>query len=255
MENHTPDHQHHPEPHGPHHVPPAPPARPAGGTQWLLPASILIAAVLIAGSLIFTVYGRPGTSVVAPPDEAPSVAVQAPAPADRDVILGDPAAPVSIILYEDFQCPYCVQFFTETEQAIRTAYVDTGKVKIAYRHFPLSTIHPSATPAAEASECAKDQGKFWEFHDALFTSEAAALRETTLTPALYGKIAKDLGLDTEKFASCVSNRTHQAFVAAQAAEATAKYGVQSTPTIFVNDQKVEGAYPFATFQQIIESFL
>jgi len=253
MEHHdTPKHEttHHPVEHEA--------AARAGTPAWLLPASILVAAVLISGSLIYMTMGgsRTGTPVL-PTDQTADAAtpVEAPSPTDRDVILGDADAPVSIVLYEDFQCPYCVQFFDETEKQIRTAYVETGKAKIVYRHFPLTSIHPSATPAAEASECAKDQGKFWEFHDAILTSESAAVNETSLTPALYTQVAKDLGLDMAKFSSCVSNRDHKDFVAAQATEATTKYGVNSTPTIFVNDQKVEGAYPFATFQQLIDSYL
>lgn len=229
-----------------------------GGTPaWLLPASIIFAAVLISGSLIYMVHGGAGQQVdpnVVPPE---SVTVEPPAAADRDVILGDPNAPVSIVLYEDFQCPFCAQFFTDTEQALRTAYVETGKAKIVYRHFPLTDIHPMAQSAAEASECAKDQGKFWEFHDELYRAEAAALvtNETALSSALYASTAAKIGLDEGKFKTCVDSRTHQAFVEAQAEEAFNKYGVGSTPTIFVNDQKIEGAYPFATFQGIIDSFL
>lgn len=253
MENHHTNDNHHEKEVAAHAAPATQPGTPA----WFLPASILAAAVLISASLIYMVHGGAGSAAPAAdvPQEEESMTVEAPGPADRDVILGNADAPVSIVVYADFQCPYCVSFFDETEKQLRTAYVETGKAKIAYRHFPLTQIHPAAVPAAEASECAKDQGKFWEFHDALYTSETSAVQETTLNAALYSKIASDLGLDTGKFASCVSARTHKDFVAAQASEATAKYGVNSTPTIFVNDQKVEGAYPFSTFQEIIEGQL
>lgn len=235
-------------------------AAPAGfgaTPAWLLPASILAAAVMVSGSLVYMTYSsRSGSGDIYGGEQGqPSVTVEAPAAADRDVILGDPDAPVSIVLYEDFQCPYCVQFFDETESAIRTAYVETGKAKIVYRHFPLVQIHPEALPAAEASECAKDQGKFWEYHDELYRSESSAIAETTLNRALYDSIATKLGLNMGEFKSCVDSGKHRAFVQAQGDEAATKYGVRSTPTIFVNDQKVEGAYPFSTFQTLIDAEL
>lgn len=229
-----------------------------GTPGWLLPASILGAAVLISGSLIYTVMGRSGIVAAPAPaagDPPAAVAVTAPAAEERDVILGKADAPVSIVAYEDFQCPFCAQYHEETEKAIRTAYVDKGQAKTVFRHFAF--LGPESTAAAAASECAKDQGKFWEYHDALFAAESADGRENNgnLSRTLFMKLAKDIGLDEGKFGSCVDAKTHDAFVASQTKEGTDKYGVQSTPTVFVNDQKVEGAYPFATFQGIIDGIL
>jgi protein-disulfide isomerase len=188
-------------------------------------------------------------------DDSASVTVEAPTAEDRDVILGQADAPISIVQYEDFQCPFCGQYFSETEAQLRTAYVQTGKAKIVYRH--LAFLGPESLAAAEASECAKDQSKFWEYHDALFTTEIADGKEHNgnLNRALFMKIAGDLKLDTTAFGSCIDSKKYADFVTKQTKEAGSKYGVQSTPTIFVNDQKVEGAYPFATFQQIIDGIL
>lgn len=227
----------------------------AGSPAWLLPASILVAAVLISGSLIYMTQSNRGAAQPGDGVPAAGVAAQAPASEERDAILGDPDAPVTVIAYEDFQCPFCAQYVEETESQIRTAYVETGKAKLVYRH--LAFLGPESVAAAAASECAKDQGKFWEFHDAVFEAEIADATEHNgnLKRSLFMQIAKTIGLDEAAFASCVDGKKYDAYVEAQTQEAGTKYGVNSTPTVFVNDQKVEGAYPFSEFQRIIESIL
>lgn len=88
-------------------------------------------------------------------------------------LLGKKSAKVTIVEFSDFQCPFCKQFFTDTLSQLTKEYIDTGKVKLYYRQFPLTSIHPNAQIAAEAAECANEQGKFWEFHDILFTNQAS----------------------------------------------------------------------------------
>lgn len=90
---------------------------------------------------------------------------------DDDAVLGDPKAPVTMIVFGDFECPYCERAYADAEKNIREEYVATGKVKMVFRDFPLSNIHRKAVPAAEASECAHAQGKYWEYHDALFDNQ------------------------------------------------------------------------------------
>lgn len=253
---HTHDHEptHHPVPH--EHVP-AEPARAGGTPAWLLPASILVAAILISGSLIYMVHGGPAAQVQDATGTTDGIAakVTAPAAEDRDAILGKADAPVSIVQFEDFQCPFCAEYFQETESQIRQAYVESGKARIVYRH--LAFLGPESVAAAAASECAKDQSKFWEYHDALFNAEIADGEENNgnLKRSLFMQLAKDTGLDEEKFASCIDGKTYDQYVQDETRDAGTRYDVGSTPTIFVNDQKVEGAYPFTTFQQIIDSFL
>lgn len=223
---------------------------------WLLPASIMVAAVLISGSLIYMTHSAPSTDTTdTTAGDEPSVTVTAPTSEERDAILGDPNAKISIVGYADFQCPFCAQYHDQVETELRRAYVETGKAKIVYRH--LAFLGPESVAAAAASECAKDQNKFWEFHDALLAAEMTDGKEHNgnLNKALFVKIAKDLKLDEAKFASCVDADTHVAFVEKQTEEASAKYGVRSTPTIFVNDQKVEGAYPLSTFVALIDGML
>jgi protein-disulfide isomerase len=238
-----------------HHEHQSPTTSTQGSPAWMLPASILVAALLISGSLIYTMYGGNRATTETTPEETAAVQAKAPGASERDAILGDPNAPVTVIAYEDFQCPFCARFHDEGLAQIRDAYVATGKVKLVYRH--LAFLGPESIAAAEASECAKDQGKFWEFHDALFGAELIDGQEHNgnLNRTLFTQIASELKLDAGVFASCVDSGTHKDFVAAQVAEAGAQYGVQSTPTIFVNDKKVEGAYPFETFKDLIEAEL
>jgi protein-disulfide isomerase len=113
----------------------------------------------------------------------------------RDVILGDPNAPVTFIEYGDYQCPFCARFFTDVEPLIRDQYVKTGKVKIIFRSYPF--LGAESTAAAEAAECAKDQGKFWEYHDALYTAESQDGHENngSMTRDLFLTLAQNLKLD------------------------------------------------------------
>lgn len=239
------------------HTPAAAPVTPGSGTPaWILPASILLAALLISGSLIYMVHGGKGTVPTdTTGDEQAAVQATAPAAEERDAILGKPEAPVTVIAFEDFQCPFCAQYYDETESQIRSAYVESGKVKLVYRH--LAFLGPESVAAAAASECAKDQGKFWEYHDAIFNAEIADGQEHNgnLKRSLFIQLAKDVKLDEKAFTSCIDTKKYDAYVTQATEDAGTKYGVNSTPTIFVNDQKVEGAYPFSAFQQLIDGFL
>jgi protein-disulfide isomerase len=114
-----------------------------------------------------------------------------------DVILGDPNAPVTVIEYGDYQCPFCARFYTDIEPLIRDQYIKTGKVKMVFRNYPF--LGPESTAAAEAAECAKDQGKYWEFHDALYSAEATDAQEHNgnLNRELFLSVAQDLKLNAK----------------------------------------------------------
>lgn len=115
----------------------------------------------------------------------------------RDVVLGDPKAPVTLIEYGDYQCPFCGRFFKDTEPLIRENYIKTGKVKMVFRNFQF--LGSESVSAAEAAECAKDQGKFWAYHDALYTTELNDGKENNgnLTRELFIDLAKSTGLDAK----------------------------------------------------------
>jgi len=160
--------------------------------------------------------------------------------------LGGKDAKVEIVEFSDFECPYCARA-TDVVRALNQKYGD--KIKIAYKHFPLS-IHPNAQKAAEAAICAKMQGneKFWQMHDAMF----ANIRNLSIG-ALKDK-AKNLGLDYTKFSTCLSSGKYAAKVKSDMAEGM-KVGVASTPVFFVNGRMIKGAQPLEVFIEKIEEEL
>ncbi len=166
---------------------------------------------------------------------------------DDDAMKGKKDAPVTIIEFSEYQCPFCKRFVDGAYAQILKEYVDTGKVKYVFRDFPLG-FHDQAKPAAEAAECAGDQGKYWEYHDLLFKNQAS------LSAANYKKWAKDLGLDTTKFNTCVDTNKHKAEVEKDFADGQ-KAGVSGTPAFFINGKMISGAQPYSVFKQEIEAAL
>ena len=120
--------------------------------------------------------------------------------------LGDEDAPVTLVEFSDFECPFCNAFFTDTLPQIKEEYIDTGKAKLYYRHYPLASIHPNAQITAEASECANDQGQFWAYHDLLFENqqEWAALIGEAVNEKL-AEYASGLGLSVNEFNDCLTS--------------------------------------------------
>ncbi|PIO00400.1 hypothetical protein COT72_01700 [archaeon CG10_big_fil_rev_8_21_14_0_10_43_11] len=164
-----------------------------------------------------------------------------------DPIKGDPMAPVTIVEFSDFQCPYCATFYKSTLQQIESEYVDTGNVRVVFKDYPLS-FHENAQKAAEAAQCAHDQDMFWQMHDTLFENQA------NLTILELKAYASGLGLDMDAFNACLDNSENAAEVAADMAEGIAQ-GVGGTPAFFVNGRFLNGAQPFNLFQQIIDEEL
>lgn len=168
---------------------------------------------------------------------------------DSDHIRGDLSkAKVVLVEYSDFQCPYCGKH-DPTMQQIMEDYGDD--VAWVYRHFPLS-FHPNAVPAALASECASEQGKFWEFSDAMFAGQTAGLSgDADTTDAFIQKTAKSLGLDMTKFNDCVESEKYQSVIDDDYASGQAA-AVSGTPATFVNGTLVSGAVPLASMKKIID---
>ncbi|MEK6953525.1 MAG: DsbA family protein [Candidatus Micrarchaeota archaeon] len=159
---------------------------------------------------------------------------------------GKADAPITIVEYSDFQCPYCQKFYSQTYPSILTDWVESGKAKFVFKHFPLTQIHPNAQKASEATECAKDQNKFWEFHDKIFENQGA-IAITDLK-----KYAADLKLNTATFDKCLDGGEKAAQVNADLQEGIAN-GVTGTPSFFVNGQNIVGAQPYTVFQQVLGS--
>lgn len=226
---------------------------PAYG-QFILPGAILLAAILISGTLIFTrgqIAGgnniaQVGGGTVQPTAEPVDIPVRNGAP-----VMGANNAKVTIYEFSDFQCPYCERFYSDTFGQIKSQYIDTGKVKFIFRHYPLS-FHQNAQKAAEAAECANRQGKFWQYHDTLF--ENGKSDGTGLNADDLKKYAGQLGLDQSKFNKCLDNNETASVVKQDTDNASAS-GVTGTPTLFVNGNKIVGALPYETFKAAIENAL
>jgi len=169
----------------------------------------------------------------------------------RIEVAGDPVrtfgpadAPVRIVEFSDFECPYC-RSVEKTVKALLTKY--GTKVSLAYRDFPLTGIHPSAQGAAEASRCAAEQGQFWAYHDRL-------LAASSLDVAQLKDQAKDLGLDRKRFDSCLESGSMRAAVERDAQQGRL-VGVMATPSFFINGIPLSGAQPLAAFEKVIDEEL
>lgn len=227
--------------------------REGKNSSYLLPASIIVAAILISGSIIYLV-GASKTGTGNTGNYTASVSDALKKETSNDVILGDPKAPVTVIEYGDYQCPYCGRFFETTEQSIRQTYIASGKVKMVFRDFQF--LGAESTLAGEAAACAKEQGKFWAYHDAIYQAEIKDGKEGNgnLNRSLFLQLAQNAGLDVNKFTSCYDSSKYEDAVK-KATEDAASLGINSTPTLFVNGQIVKGALPFGQFQTIIEDAL
>lgn len=162
-----------------------------------------------------------------------------------DPIQGNASAMVTLVEYSDFQCPFCAQVMP-TLKRVQQTYGD--RVRIVWKNFPLTAIHPQAFGAAQAGRCAQEQGKFWELHDRLFANQQA------LQPESLKAHAVAVGLDAAAFDTCLDSGKHADAVQAEMDVATA-LGVVSTPTVFINGRLVSGAQPYDVFAKIIDEEL
>lgn len=160
---------------------------------------------------------------------------------------GPTDARVTIVEFSDFQCPFCQRFKFSSYRQIKETYGD--RVRFVFKHFPLTQIHPQAVPAALASECAREQGKFWEFHDLAFQDIQS------LTRAVFMDYARQIGIaDVDAFGKCFDTGKYQDRVAKDYQQGVA-LGVEGTPTFFINGVAVSGALPFENFVAVIEKQL
>ncbi|MFH1054276.1 MAG: thioredoxin domain-containing protein [Candidatus Woesearchaeota archaeon] len=182
------------------------------------------------------------------PNPQPSAAVLDNAGlADDDDVKGDINAPVTIVEFSDYECPFCARFYSQTLGQIDDEYIKTGKAKLIYRDFPLG-FHAQAQKAAEAAECAGEQGKYYEMHDKLFEDGVAGGLSS------FKKYASDLGLDTAAFNTCLDSGEMADEVKKDFQDGQ-KAGVTGTPAFFINGRLVVGAQPFSVFKQAIDAEL
>ena len=250
----------------------------------LTPLAIIIAGLVIAGSNLY-INGKIKLPILGAADRAKSAALSVspspspvpspqglPAPKDVPIgnspTLGEASALVTVVEFSDFQCPFCAAAAGEDNEVARQLkarepgwepavpnlikdYVDKGLVRFVYKDFAF--LGEESVLAANAAWCAQDQGKFWPFHDMIFASQKGENQGSFKEDKLK-KMGAELGLDSNKFNDCVTNRSHLQDV--QNSTALAKqYGVSSTPTFFVNNQVINGAVPFSTIKEVIENEL
>lgn len=178
---------------------------------------------------------------------------------DDAPIMGRTEAKVKVVEYSDFQCPFCESFFINTFSQLKKNYVDTGKIQFVFKHFPLD-YHLNAMSAAMASECAKEQRKFWGYHDTLFGNQISW--DNTIgnqTTDIFVKYAFDLGLDVRSFKLCFDSKKYEGHVDNDLQQGLT-IGVTGTPTFFIGNDAinytyVEGSQPIASFKQIIDQKL
>ena len=215
---------------------------------WKYVKIIAVIAVLILGYNYFIAdKGVENNVVEDPAGNVPPAVAKVEVSIDDDAVKGDKNAPVTIVEFSDYECPFCARFYTQTLSQIDEQYIKTGKVNLVYRDYPLG-FHQQAQKAAEAAECAGEQGKYFDMHDKLFEEGVVG------GIASYKQFAGQMGLDQGKFDECLDSGAMAEEVQKDLADGS-KYGVQGTPAFFVNGKLISGAQPFPAFQQAIEAEL
>ncbi len=174
-------------------------------------------------------------------------------PIDGAYAVGDPNAPVTIIEYTDYQCPFCSRHFEQTYPQLLENYIDAGVVYYVFKDFPLTQIHPQAVQAANAARCAGDQDAYLAMHDALFTNQAEWNGRSD-ADTLFNQYAAELGLDGEQFVTCMADGTYEDEIYADLNEGSS-FGVSGTPAFFLNGYFLSGAQPYSTFVDAVEFLL
>jgi len=170
--------------------------------------------------------------------------------------LGSPNAPVVVVEFTDFQCPFCSRFHSQTFPLIRKAYIVPGRVRYVTMDFPLTTIHSDALRAARASHCGEEQGRYWETHEALFSQRGQLGRGNILT------VANGLGLNAQRFAACLDNAANDERIQRDISQGRA-IGISGTPTFVLGraigrtvvGRVVVGAQPYEVFDDLIRALL
>tara|TARA_B110001454_G_scaffold210192_1_gene224455 strand:+ start:117 stop:920 length:804 start_codon:yes stop_codon:yes gene_type:complete len=179
---------------------------------------------------------------------------------DNDPIIGNPNAPITIIEFSDFQCPFCARFHIQTLPKIIDEYIKEGTVKLVFRDFPIQSIHSNALPASLAAECANEQGKFKEMHDKLFDKQNEwNNKNIDNVIILFNQYALEIGLEEEKFDSCLRNGKYVEEIQKDLNDGRT-YGISGTPGFFIGNDKIgfvelKGAQPFESFKKVIDSQL
>ncbi|MEK7514903.1 MAG: DsbA family protein [Patescibacteria group bacterium] len=218
---------------------------PLDPNKLILAGAIVFAGVLVAGAVIWTSLRQSS--------DGASRAV-ATVSVDDDAMLGNKKAPVTIIEFSDYQCPFCRAFWRDTYPRLKKDFIETGKVRLVFRDFPLSS-HPGAVPAAHAAECAEEQGKYWEMHDVIFAEQDTKGAGTVSFSADdLKRWAGKIGLKQSEFNACLDSGKYNEEIAKDLKDGAAS-GVSGTPSFFINGNLLVGAQPYEAFKAAIELIL
>ncbi len=225
--------------------------------------SFLINGNLVVGAQPASVFQQALDTLLAggtltDPNAAAQEPQQAPEPVDIPIagapLKGDPNAPMTIVTYSDYQCPFCSRFVDQTLPTLLQEYIDSGQAKLVFKDFPLESIHPNAQKAAEAARCVRElagggDDSYWAMHDALFANQAEWSDSRSAT-TLFAGYASEIGVDAAAFNECLTSDRFAEAVQADLVEGL-NFGVQGTPTFFIDGQPFVGAQPIQNFRQAI----
>jgi len=201
--------------------------------------------------------GRQAPSAPANPQLAALMGIPKDPVSVDGAVLGRADAPVTLVEFSDFQCPFCVRHVKQTFDRIKAAYVDTGKVRYVFRQYPIESLHPQAWGAARAAECADRQGKFWQMHTTIFDNQKQ------MSEADLKGYARNAGVDLAAYDKCVADPAVTAKITRDLEEGS-RIGVTGTPMFFIGKmengklrtiKRVNGAESFERFQQAIDAVL
>lgn len=231
-------------------LPPGPPAPTAPRFGLARSAALVGLGLLVglgAGWLLFRTEPGSAPATAAAGGAATEGGVEAyGVDVTNDPVMGIDGAPVTIVEFSDFDCPFCTRFATQTAPRLRQQYGQD--IRWVFVNLPLQAIHPRAYEAALAGECAHEQDRFWAWYDAMFSGRFDSSEEGLQAAA------REIGLDMDRFDPCVSDADHASEVAADLNEAQ-KYYILGTPTFFINGYRLEGAQPAEAFAAVIDSIL
>ncbi len=223
-------------------------------SKLFLPASILIAAALISGSLLYTKAGSSKNlaGAIIGGQQVPQPGAKVNVDVGHLPPKGSSNAKVKIVEFGDFRCPFCDRFFKDTEPQLLKEYINTGKVVFYFRQYQF--LGPASVMAGNAAECANEQGKFWAFHDYLYQNQPSESDTSMYTVDNMTKVAGQLGLNSGQFKSCLASQKYNQKVQDDLA-AGQQAGVSGTPTTFINGRILVGAQPYSSFKALIDEEL
>jgi protein-disulfide isomerase len=223
---------------------------------------VLIVALVIAAFFLGSLTNKIASTGNNQPSNPTVAAAPSTAPQQKAVkvnvgsgnfpLQGNTNAKITIVEFADFRCPFCEKLFTDAESQIIKSYVNSGVVKFAFRNYAF--LGAPSVVAANAAECANEQGKFWEMHDYFYKNQPSESDTSMYTTDNLTQIAGTLGMNTDQFNSCLSGNKYQKNVDQDLADGQ-KAGVQGTPATFINGKIIVGACPFSTFDSAIKAEL